>query len=241
MRYSRRVMARSWAGVSVLLVLGCTQRGEPAACLDKRQAARNLALSDQLEPAARLLEEVKKQCGPNSASDIQHIGKLIADKTEARRERERLEAARSELRQRYPSRDFVEWATARDGNIDDKVGTVTCAERGSPEYGFCEGKRDGAPEMSLRYWQVSPGAYRYELVTREAPSCVDLREYREVRVWSRDGIAYELCELTNRRLRHLTALLAHTASEHRMYIFSNAYPARDAAFEQALRVIPPAR
>ena len=68
-----------------------------------------------------------------------------------------------------------------------------------------------------------------------------MREYREVRAWSRDGIGHELCELTNRRLRHLTALLVHAASEHRMYIFSNAYPARDAAFEQVLRVIPPAR
>lgn len=241
MGYSHRVMARSWAAVSVLLALGCTQRGEPAACLDKRQTARNLALSDQLEPASRLVEEVKAECGPNSASDIRHISKLIADKTEARRERERLEAARSELREKFPSRDFVEWATARDGNIDNKLISVTCAERGSPDYGFCEGKREGAPEMSLRYWQAAPVAYRYELVTPEAPSCVDLREYREVRAWSRDGNGYELCELTNRRLRHLTALLVHTPSKHRMYIFSNAYPARDAAFEQALRVIPPAR
>jgi hypothetical protein len=224
-----------------LLSLACAARSEPAACLDKRQTARNLALADQLEPASRLLEQVKAECGPNSASDIQHISKLIAEKNEARRERERLAAARSELRQKFPSRDFVEWATARDGNIDDKLVNVSCAERGSPDYGFCEGKRDDAPEMSLRYWQVATGAYRYELVTREAPSCVDLREYREVRAWSREGTTYELCELTNRRLRHLTALLVHTPSEHRMYIFSNAYPARDAAFEQTLRVIPPAR
>lgn len=227
--------------VLVLLSLGCAKRGEPAACLDKRQTARKLALSDQLEPASRLLEEVKAECGPNSASDVQHIGKLIAEKTEARRERERREAARSEVRKKFPSRAFVEWATARDGDIDGKLTTVSCAERGSPDYGFCEGKRDEAPEMSLRYWQVAPGAYRYELVTGEAPSCVDLGEYREVRAWSREGRAYELCELTNRRLRHLSALLVHATSEHRMYIFSNAYPARDAAFEKILRVIPPAR
>lgn len=227
--------------VSVLLWLGCAQRGEPAACLDKRQTARNLALSGQLEPAARLLEEVKAECGRNSESDIQHIGRLIAEKTEARREDERLSAARSELREKFPSRDFVEWATARDGNVEGKLAGVSCAERGSPDYGFCEGRRDEAPAMSLRYWQVAPQAYRYELVTQEPPSCVDLREYREVRTWSRDGTAYELCELTNRRLRHLTALLVHAPPEHRMYIFSNAYPARDAAFEQALRVIPPAR
>jgi hypothetical protein len=234
-------MARAWAAVSVLLSLGCAQRGEPAACLDKRQTARNLALSGELEPASRLLEEVKAECGPNSASDVQHIGKLIAEKTEARRERERLSAARSELREKFPSRDFVEWATARDGDVDDKLATVRCAERGSPDYGFCEGKRNDAPEMGLRYWQVATGAYRYELVTPQATSCVDLREYREVRAWSRDGIAYELCELTNRRLRHLSALLVHTPSEHRMYIFSNAYLARDAAFEETLRIIPPAR
>lgn len=223
------------------LGLGCARRGEPAACLEKRQTARNLALSDQLEPAARLLEEVRAECGENSASDLQHIGRLIAEKTEARRERGRREAAQRELREKFPSRELVQWATARDGKIDGKLARVSCAERGSPEYGFCEGRRDEAPEMGLRYWQGTPEAYRYELVTEQAPSCVDLGEYREVRAWTRDGVAYELCELTNRRLRHLSALLVHTPSEHRMYIFSNAYPARDAAFEQELRVIAPAR
>lgn len=241
MRSRRWLTLVSWGKLAFFLLASCANRGEPALCLDKRQEARNLALQDQIEEASRLLGEVKAQCGPNSASDIQHIGKLIEEKKQARRERERLELTRSETRQKFPSRDFVEWATVRDGTISGKVTEVTCAERGSEEFGFCEGRRGETPNMTLRYWQAEEDAYRYALVTNQAPSCQDLGEYRERRAWSREGVTYEFCELTNRRLRHLSALLVHAADGHRMYIFSRAYLARDTAFEQELRAIPPAR
>jgi hypothetical protein len=226
---------------AVVLLGGCTQRGEPMACLDKRQESRNLALQGELDRAGALLDEVKAMCGANSASDIQHIAKLIAEKTEARERAERAEAAKQELAQKFPGQAFVAWATARDGDVAGKTPSVRCGERGSADYGFCEGARAEDPAMSVRYWETEPRAYRYSLITQRAPSCEDLGEHRQVRVWSRDGALHELCELTSRKLRHLSALVTHAPDEHRMYIFSNSYLARDPAFEQTLRLIQPAR
>ena len=217
--------------------LGCATRGEPPDCLDQRQEARNRALAGDLEQAQSLLERVKERCGPNSESDVRHITKLIAEKAAARREREALEASRSALLRDFPSRSFVEWATERAGDIGGKVPSVSCAERGSPLFGFCEGQREQAPNMTLRYWQAQPGASLYTLTTEATPSCQDLGEYRLVRKWQRDGSELELCELTGRRLRHLSALLVHTPPRHEMYIFSQDYLALDPSFEQRLRVV----
>ena len=219
----------------------CANRGEPAACLDNRQEARNLALRGDVEQAQVLLERVKTECGPNSASDIAHISKLIAEKTAVRLDKQRSEARQQALRKEFPSRDFIQWATLRGGDLEGKLATTECAERSSADYGFCAARRSEAPNMSVRYWNLDKGAYRYALTTREPPSCQDLGEYRQVRVWSRDGNAYELCELTNRRLRHLSALLVRTPSEHQMYIFSQEYLAHDPEFERSLRVVSPVR
>lgn len=236
----RLSLAAALALFSTLLsTMACETRGEPAACLDQRQEARNLALRGEIEPAQRLLDQVKQSCGPNSQSDIQHITKLIAEKTAARAKQRELEQARSAELQKFPSRSFVEWATERAGDIGGKLAAPRCAERGTPDYGFCDGERSDVPSMRLRYWQAQPEAYRYSLVTDLAPSCQDLGEYRQVRAWSRDGADYELCELTSRRLRHLTALIVHGASGYEMHLFSQAYTSFDAAFERRLRVVPP--
>jgi hypothetical protein len=219
-------------------LLACQTRGEPPACLDQRQEARNLALRGDTEPARRLLDQVKANCGPNSQSDIQHITQLIAEKTAAREKRRELEQSRSAELANFPSRSFVEWATARAGDIDGKLTQTVCAERGTPEYGFCEGERPDVPSMRLRYWQAQPDAYRYSLTTPLPPSCQDLGEWRQVRAWSRDDSDYELCELTSRRLRHLSALIVHAASGYEMHLFSQNYPNIDVAFERRLRILP---
>lgn len=240
---TRDVFAAALRRVTLCALLGalaaCESRGEPPACLDQRQQARNLALRGEIEPAQRLLDQVKQSCGPNSQSDIQHISKIIAEKTAARERQRQLEEAKgAELRQ-FPSRAFVEWATDRAGDIRGKLAATTCAERGTPDFGFCEGTRPDAPAMRLRYWQAQPGAYRYSLVTDVPPTCQDLGEYRQVRVWSRDGVQHELCELTARRLRHLMALIVREPSGgYEMHVFSQSYPNFDAAFERRLRVIP---
>lgn len=217
--------------------LGCATRGEPSDCLDQRQEARNRALSGDLEQAQALLDRVRAHCGPNSESDVRHISKLIAEKTAALRERERREANKSAELREFPSRSFVEWATDRAGDITNKTPSVTCAERSSPLFGFCEGERADAPNMHVRYWQAQPSAYLYSLVTEAAPSCQDLGEFRAVRSWSRDGSQLELCELTNRRLRHLSALIVHTAARHEMYIYSQEYLSLDSSFERRLSVV----
>lgn len=227
-RLSRCVLAAS---------LGCATRGEPPDCLDQRQEARNRALAGDIEQAQGLLDRVKDRCGPNSESDIRHITKLIAEKTAAQRERAEREASRSALLREFPSKSFVEWATDRAGDVTGKVPSVSCAERGSALFGFCEGQREQAPGMSLRYWQARPGAYLYSLETEAPPSCQDLAEYRLVRDWQREGSQLELCELTNRRLRHLSALLVHTPPRHQMFIFSQEYLALDPGFERQLRVV----
>ena len=131
----------------------------------------------------------------------------------------------------------MEWATDRAGDITGKVPSVSCAERGTPLFGFCEGQREQAPDMRLRYWQAQPGAYLYALATEAPPSCQDLGDYRLVRSWQRDDSQLDLCELTNRRLRHLSALIVHTPPRHEMFIFSQEYLALDPGFERRLRVV----
>ena len=240
--YPRLPRCAGWALAVALLGSGCPNPAEPAACLDQRVQARNLALAGDIEQAQALLDRVKAECGPNSAADIQHVTKLIAEKSAARREKERLEQSQSELLQKFPSRAFVEWATARGGDIRGKLHETHCAARGTPDFGFCEGQRSEAPGMSLRYWQAQPEAYRYALATTLVPSCQDLGQYRQVRTWSRDGSDFELCELTDRRLRQLSALIVHAPSgAYEMYIFSQDYPAIDAEFERRLRTIPEPR
>jgi hypothetical protein len=233
-------LRRALSLAAALALPACEARGEPPACLDQRQQARNLALRGEIEPAQRLLDQVKASCGPNSQSDIQHITKLIAEKTAARDKQRELERLQSAELEKFPSRSFVEWATARAGDIGGKLARVSCAERGSPDYGFCEGERPGVPSMRLRYWQAQPDAYRYSLVTPLAPTCQDLGEWRQVRTWSRDGSDFELCELTARRLRHLTALIVHTPSGYEMHLFSQTYTSFDPRFERRLRIIPEA-
>ncbi len=217
----------------------CGRRGEPEHCLPERQQARNLALQGHSEEASRLLENVKANCGPNSASDIQHVSKLIAEKAQAKRAREQKETEQTKLRQQWPSRDFVAWATEKDGAVTSKLNQPVCAVRGTPDFGFCEVRRPSTPNMSVRYSSTDLDAYRYTLRTATPPSCIDLGEYRELRAWTRDESTYELCELTSRRLRHLTALLIHRPGEHEMHLFSQEYPALDTAFEHQLRAIPP--
>jgi hypothetical protein len=234
---STRATSVAAAAAVALALAACENRGEPPACLDQRQEARNLALRGDIEPAQRLLDQVKQSCGPNSQSDIQHITKLIAEKTAARARQRQLEQSKSAELEQYPSRSFVEWATARGGAIGGKLPETRCAERGTPDFGFCEGQRPEAPSMRLRYWQAQPEAYRYTLTSELAPSCQDLGEFRQVRAWSRDGASHELCELTNRRLRHLTALIVHGATGYEMYLFSQTYPNFDAAFERRLRIV----
>jgi len=229
--------ATSVAVAVAVALVACENRGEPPACLDQRQEARNLALRGEIEPAQRLLDQVKQSCGPNSQSDIQHITKLIAEKTAARERQRQLEQSKNTELEQFPSRSFVEWATARAGATSGKVPGLTCAERGTPDFGFCEGQRPEAPAMRLRYWQAQPEAYRYSLTTELPPSCQDLGEFRQVRAWSREGASYELCELTNRRLRHLTALIVHAATGYEMYLFSQTYPNFDPAFERRLRIV----
>lgn len=223
---------------AALAALACETRGEPPACLDQRQDARNLALRGDLEAARLLLDQVKANCGPNSQSDIQHVAKLIAEKAAARDAQRELEQRRSTELAQFPSRSFIEWATARAGDIGGKLARTSCAERGTPDYGFCEGERPDVPSMRLRYWQAQPDAYRYSLTTLVPPSCQDLGEWRQVRAWQRDGSDYELCELTSRRLRHLSALLVRNPSGYEMHLFSQAYPSIDPAFERRLRIIP---
>jgi hypothetical protein len=263
----------SWLGLAAALAcaaLACQSPGapaEPASCLDERQEARNLALRGEVEAAQAVLDRVKASCGANSQSDIQHITKLIAEKTAARVEKERLAQIVTEELEKFPSRGFVAWATERGGEIAGKLSQVECAERGEPTFGFCQGSRDDAPTMSLRYFQARPSAYRYALRTSTPPSCQDLAEFRQVRTWTRSTERFELCELTNRRLRHLSALIVthdgapppavapsgteppaitqpavtppagKPAPEYEMYVFSQDYLALDPAFERRLSIL----
>lgn len=237
-RERRGVLASATLSPIVLLAsLGCNTRGEPPECLDRRQEARQRALAGDLEQAQSLLDGLEQRCGPNSESDIRHIAKLIADKAAARRERDEQEATRRAQLRQFPSKSFVEWATDRGGDITGKVPSVSCAERGTPLFGFCEGEREQAADMRLRYWQAQPSAYLYSLATETPPSCQDLGEYRLVRSWQRDDSGLELCELTHRRLRHLSALIVHTPPRHEMFIFSQEYLALDPGFERRASVV----
>jgi len=89
--------------------------------------------------------------------------------------------------------------------------------------------------MTVRYWKDSRlDAYRYALSTTAPISCRDLVDYRRVRQWQVGSTHYELCELTARKLRHLSALLETAPEGNRFLVFSQPYLAHDSELDQLL-------
>lgn len=218
----------------VLLVLSCQRREQRSECWTARQAARDAMLQNKLDEAAKLLDKARNVCAGESANDIRRIDDTIRDRREAVDAAKKAEAEERRA-QEFPTRAFIAWATAPVEEFTRSLTNIHCAERGDPAYGFCEAERRKAPDMRVRYWQHEREAVRYVFTTKLPLECEDLGEYRFVRRWSAENKSYELCELTRRKARDLSALLVRSADQNQMFIFSFEYLQKDPAFEQMLR------
>jgi len=210
---------------------GEQQRSE---CWAARQSSREAIVHGKLDDAQKLLEQARAACAGQSADDLRRIEELIADRREVARAVAK-EEADDQHAHGFPTEQFMRWATEPVEQFLQSLSSVECAERGDPAYGFCEAKRKGSPEMSVRYWEHDRKAVRYEFNTKLPLECEDLGDHRVVRRWSLGAEKFELCELTEREARDLSALLVRGSNENRMYIFSFAYLKKDPAFERSLR------
>jgi len=228
-----------WFAFSIagLLSLGC-DKSNTEWCSDQLQVAEAQMRGGQLTEAERTLAEVYSRCRRHSVSEVQQLRSQL---TTMRQQRKLDEARKSERdaeqeRTLHPTLDFVHWALDHRGALPSELEEPQCAPRGEPDFGFCEAKRPGHHNMSVRYWQKEPAAARYLLTSAEPPSCQDVGEHRSLPTWTWQGQSHTLCELTERKYRQFSALLVGNAEQHQMYLFSRAYLQHDKDFER--RVSP---
>ncbi len=222
------------AVLSLMLLMGCHKREERTACWDARQKARDAITRDRLDEATQQLEAARTTCAGQSSDDLRRIEGIIADRREAKRAIE-LEQADQEKAMEFPTKRFVSWATEPRDKFSETLVHTECAPRGSPDFGFCESERKDHPEMRVRFWEHDRDAVRYSFTTRLPLECEDLGEHRRVRQWKSNHKSYELCELTQREARDLSALLVRDADQNKMYIYSFDYLKKDPEFERLVR------
>lgn len=236
MRYDNGRMfpdKETWLFVALLTTASaCAKNEEDPECRRYREHARSAASKGELERAAEALAEARKRCGPKWAQELQRTERLIDERAELRREVARREAERAAEREGTPAKRFLSWIAEEGSTPTKNLASIRCAERGSPDFGFCEAERPGAPEMKVRYWERERSAFRYSLTTEQPLSCLDFGEHRRVRTWSRGSESYELCESTQHDLRGLSALLVRAPAEHQMFVFSQSYLQKDRDFER---------
>lgn len=222
--------------VNLVVVLSACKTVESAACSDLRNQAREAMQQGRLDEASKTLDRARSECSEKSAYDIRRIEELIAEKTEQQRERESEEAEEKRVLEKRPTVQFVNWIAKDRNAITKEVTEVHCAERGSPDFGFCEAQRPGSPDMTVRYWEQDTSAFRYAFTAKVPLACQDLGDHRRVRTWAREGKTYELCELARHELRSLSALLVKSAGENQLFVFSQAYVQKDEDFEALLKI-----
>ena len=222
--------------LSVAAALGtaCNQKEQRSECWDARQKSRDAIVQEKLDDAQKLLEHARTVCAGQSADDIRRIEGQLADRRETARAIAK-DAAQEQRAHDFPTQQFIRWATEPVEQFLQSLTSVKCAERGDPAYGFCEAERKTSPNMTVRYWEHDRKAVRYQLRTNLPLECEDLGDHRLVRRWSAQGRSFELCELTEREARGLSALLVRNSGDNRMYIFSFGYLQKDPAFELSLR------
>ena len=233
-QFAVRILATLIALFGVLSA--CDTKKERSACWEARQRTRDAIVQGNLDHAPQLLEQARTVCAGKSEDDIRRIEVMIADRREAREFVERAEGERRKAHE-FPTRRFVDWATAPVEEFEQSLHKVECFERGHSDFGFCEAQHKGAPNMTVRYWERQRTAVRYSFITDLPLECEDLGEYRRVRRWKLDQKGYELCELMEREARNLSARLIRGETENQMFIFSSDYLKRDPAFEALLRAV----
>jgi len=226
--------------IELLLILvaalgtGCDHGEQRSECWGARQNARDAIVRGKLDEAQKQLEQARALCAGQSADDIRRIEELIADRREVARAVAK-EEAEDQHAHGFPTEQFMRWATEPAEQFLQSLTRVKCAARGDAAYGFCEAERKGSPNMTVRYWEHDRKAVRYEFKTKLPLECEDLGDHRVVRRWTLRTENFELCELTEREARDLSALLVRGSDENRMYIFSFAYLKKDPAFDLSLR------
>ncbi len=191
----------------LVAVSGCKRSANPQ-CTAARDAAREAALKDDVEVAKQKLQVAKQSCDKKLEFDLARIQQLIDRKEQRAREQQ----ARDQVRraQRVPLTPFIDWVKQLRDSDDKHVKDEKCAERGTPEFGFCVGERSlaGGLKASVRYLERDgAGVYRFRAEVSSRVVCADLGEHRLVHAWRVGTEERFHCELTASPLQGLIALI----------------------------------
>jgi hypothetical protein len=221
-----------------LFAAGCKDRAQAKVCGAAREESRRAAIAGDLQKARAKLSSARAVCGPDADYDLRRIEELISRSEQRQRqlaERRERESAKDEAE---PLRPFVRWIGRHRDDVDGAAENLACAERGSADFGFCEGERreeraapGAAPvPMSVRFLRADPSAFRFRIRLPVPLTCRDIGNHRVVRTWSRGSTQFSLCELTEYPLQRLTAVVENDATGSQVFILSPQYLSQDGEF-----------
>lgn len=236
----RRSLTSIIASIAVCVAAtGCKDNAAAKACGAARDQSRRAALKDDLEKARAELRHARELCGADAEYDLRRIEELI-EQSEQREQQLLVRKARESAKDKEePLRPFVRWVGKTRDDVDTAAQKVTCAERGSPDFGYCEGQpatgsSDVVP-MTVRFWRADPSAFRFHIQLSMPVTCGDIGNHRVVRTWKRGSTALTLCELTEYPIQGLTALVENEAGGAQVFIVSPEYLTQDTEFHDLVQ------
>lgn len=201
---------------------------------------RILARRGEVAAARQELERARDGCGQRQQSYVEQLEDEIRRKEDEIRRAEERAARESSVIQSQPIVEFVSWVSRRREAADRREAEVECAERGTPEHGWCVTRRQVAGHtFRTRYMATDSTVFRFEVALDQRLSCQDLGKHRMVRTWqapSSDGgiLHYAHCELTGKEFRGLSALVRTGAEWGEVFVFSRGFVDRDEAFRRLI-------
>ena len=211
------------------------------ACIEARDLARTAGHAGDLVRAKSELERAKSECTDRSEFDLMRIEQLIAREERRQKDKAAREARERAQDERRPVRRFIRWAGKKRDATDKSEPEQTCAERGTPDFGFCvatfidEQNRAGK-EYRVKYSQSDDRVLRFEYESSQPVVCEDFGEHRVVREWKHAGNRRTHCEVMERPLNGVGVLLTNKGDqpETHVWVFSRQYVDRDSELRQIL-------
>lgn len=216
-----------WLAFATAPLLACkAETREPPECAQSRQKARELMRIQRLGEAKQALAVAQRTCHKASSWDVQRLqGLLLLQEKQQLSQTEQLKKEAS-IDEKEPLRPFLRWARSVVATNKERVGKVSCAPRGTPEFGFCSAaveQPSGAP-FRIRYLANNSEAFRLEWELAAPVGCFDLGAHRAgPQKKTPTGSDLFLCELTDHAFTGMTALLEVEARRSRVLLYVERY------------------
>lgn len=200
-------------------------------------AGKQNSAKGDLDAARAELEKAQAACPKDREFYVKRLSDQIA-------EREKLEAEKKkQAAGSTPFDAFTGWIAKRRDADDKSEGEVQCADAGTPEFGWCESKRQGPKEcesctpltFETRYWKADTRAFRFRTTFGYRHVCAELGTHRLVRTWTQNDVQRVHCEMTDGPLKDLGALLTPSGRATQVDVFSRAYLRQDDGFQSMLK------